>query len=122
MITAIKHVSIPVKDQDKSVQFYRDKLGFTLMCDVPFGPGQRWIEMKIPQGETQIVLFTPEGHENRIGTFTPIVFTCPNLQETYTELLSRGVEFVHPPKQESWGAFTLFKDVDGNLFCLSSKK
>jgi hypothetical protein len=30
------------------------------------------------------------------------------------------VQFLHPPKKEAWGAYTLFKDLDGNQFCLSS--
>lgn len=120
MIEAVKHVSIPVKDQQKSLEFFQEKLGFEILCDVPFGPEQRWIELKIPGGDTQIVLFTPEGQENRIGTFSNIVFTCSDIEKTYEELKGRGVEFVHPPKKEPWGTFTVFKDVDDNTFCLSS--
>jgi predicted enzyme related to lactoylglutathione lyase len=120
MIQSVKHVSIPVKDQDRSLEFYIKMLGFSLICDVPFGMKQRWIELKIPEGNTQIVLFTPEGHEERVGTFSNIVFHCKDINATYEELKKRGVEFIHPPKMESWGAFTLFKDVDDNVFCLSS--
>ena len=120
MIQSVKHVSIPVKDQDKALEFYTKLLGFEIVCDVPFGMKQRWIELKIPQANTQIVLFTPEGHEDRVGTFSNVVFNCSNIQSTYEELKKRGVEFVHPPKEEPWGSFTLFKDVDGNVFCLSS--
>ncbi len=119
MIKAIKHVSIPVKNQDKSLEFYTKKLGFEVVCDVPMGE-QRWIELKIPESDTQLVLFTPEGHDNRIGTFSNVVFSCNDVKKTYDELKKRGVEFTHPPKEESWGTFVLFKDVDGNTFCLSS--
>ncbi|HEY2810444.1 MAG TPA: VOC family protein [Rhabdochlamydiaceae bacterium] len=120
MIKGIKHVSIPVKDQDKALDFFHNKLGFAIICDVPFEGGQRWIELKIPNTDTQVALFTPQGHEDRIGTFSNIVFTCGDIEKTYEELKGRGVEFMHPPKKEPWGSFTLFKDVDNNLFCLSS--
>lgn len=119
MIKAVKHVSIPVKDQDSALEFYTNKLGFEIICDVSFGP-QRWIELKIPNAETKIVLFTPEGHENRVGTFSNIIFSCADVKKTYEDLLKKGVEFTQAPKEESWGTFALFKDVEGNQFCLSS--
>src|SRR5580692_11915114 len=86
MIKAVKHVSIAVRNQDKALDFFHNKLGFEIVCDVPFGKGQRWIELKIPGADTQIVLFTPDGHENRIGTFSNVVFTCSDIDKTYEDL------------------------------------
>jgi predicted enzyme related to lactoylglutathione lyase len=120
MIKGVKHVSIPVKDQSHALNFYTEKLGFEVICDVPFDEKMRWIELKIPGADTQIVLFTPEGHENRIGTFSNIVFTCSDVEKTYQEMQSRGVNFPQPPKKEAWGTYALFADQDGNTFCLSS--
>ena len=120
MITGIKHVTIPVKDQDKALKFYTEKLGFKVLVDVAFGPGQRWIELQIPGSETQVVLFTPEGHADRIGTSSNVIFTSQDIEKTYHELKAKQVEFVTPPTKESWGIYALFKDIDGNVFCLSS--
>ncbi len=120
MISGIKHVTIPVKDQDKALKFYTEKLGFKVLVDVGFGGGQRWIELQIPNADTQVVLFTAEGHENRIGTSSNVIFTSPDIEKTYQDLKSKGVEFVQPPTQESWGVYALFKDIDNNVFCLSS--
>ena len=120
MITGTKHVSIPVKDQDKALSFYTKKLGFSVVRDVKFGEGQRWIELKIGQSETKIVLFTPEGQENRIGTFSNVIFYTENLDQTYKELIEKEVEFLVPPTKESWGFYSIFKDCEGNSFCLSS--
>ncbi len=39
-------------------------------------------------------------------------FACDNVGKTYLELKERGVEFVGEPKEESWGAFAIFKDPD----------
>ena len=121
MIKGLKIVSIPVRDQDQALAFYVEKLGFRVHTDQPFNDGQRWIELSIPGAETLIALFTPEGHEDRIGGFYPATFFCDNLQRTFEELSARGVEFLGPPRKEAWGQFALFKDQDGNQFVLSSR-
>jgi catechol 2,3-dioxygenase-like lactoylglutathione lyase family enzyme len=121
MISQVKFVGIPVRDQDRALAFYRDKLGFRVHTDQPMGEKQRWIELKIPGAETAVVLFTPEGQEERIGTFFNGAFACDNVARTYEELKAKGVAFDHEPKKEPWGTFTIFRDPDGNSFVLGSK-
>jgi len=121
MIEGVKFVSIPVRDQERSLQFYTEKLGFLIMTNHAMNEKQRWIELGIPGAETRVVLFTPDGHEDRIGTFSTASFYCDNVERTYEALLARGVEFAAPPRKEPWGSFVTFKDVDGNQFVLSSK-
>jgi predicted enzyme related to lactoylglutathione lyase len=121
MIKGIKFVGIPVRDQDRALEFYTKQLGFTVLTDQPFNDKQRWIELRIPGADTGVVLFTPEGHEDRIGSFHSISFWSSNVQKTYDELVSRGVEFVSPPKTADWGTAAIFKDPDGNQFVLGSK-
>jgi len=120
MIKGIKFVGVPVRDQDRALAFYTKKLGFSILTDQPFNDKQRWIELKIPGADTGIVLFTPEGHEERIGGFTSISFQTNNVPKTYDELRSRGVEFVGPPQTADWGSSAIFKDPDGNQFVLGS--
>ena len=84
------------------------------------GPGQRWIELSIPGGQTGIVLFTPEGHEDRVGSFFNGSFQCDDVDYTYRQMSAKGVEFTSPPKKEPWGTSAIFKDPDGNSFVLSS--
>lgn len=121
MIQSIKFVSIPVADQDRALAFYTQSLGFTIATDQPFGEKQRWIELKIPGADTRVVLFTPDGHEDRIGGFQPISFQTADVEKTFQEMIARGVEFLGPPKKEHWGTFAMFKDSEGNQFVLSSK-
>jgi predicted enzyme related to lactoylglutathione lyase len=120
MINQVKHVSIPVADQTRALAFYTEKLGFEVTTDATFGPGMRWIELSIPGAATQIALFTPEGHEGRIGSFSGMVFQANDIHSTYAEMAEKGVEFTQPPKQESWGISAIFKDSEGNSFVLSS--
>jgi predicted enzyme related to lactoylglutathione lyase len=121
MIKAVKFVSIPVKDQGQALDFYAKKLGFQILTDQPMGGGQRWLELSIPGAETKVVLFTPPGHETRIGTFSNITFMTDNVEKTYEGLSARGVDFEQPPKKEQWGTSAIFKDLDGNIFVLSSR-
>jgi catechol 2,3-dioxygenase-like lactoylglutathione lyase family enzyme len=120
MIRGLKFVSIPVRNQDVSLKFFTEKLGFKVATDQFFNEKQRWIELLIPGAETGLVLFTPEGHENRVGDFQPLSFWC-DVFATAKTMKSKGVEFEKEPKKEGWGTSAIFKDVDGNKFVLSSK-
>ena len=121
MIRGIKFVSIPVRDQDKALAFYTQALGFKVVTDQPFTPTQRWIELLIPGADSGLALFTPEGQEDRIGTFQNISFWCDDVHQTAAILKTKGVPFVKGPKTESWGTSAIFEDPDGNRFVLSSR-
>jgi len=121
MITHLKFAGIPTRDQDRALAFYTGKLGFKVLTDQPMGPAQRWIELRVANSETRVVLFTPDGQEDRIGTAFNGAFACDNVEKTYAELSARGVEFVSPPAKQPWGTFAIFKDPDGNQFVLSSR-
>jgi catechol 2,3-dioxygenase-like lactoylglutathione lyase family enzyme len=120
MITHLKFVGIPTADQDRALRFYTEKLGFAVSTDQPFNEKQRWIEMRIANSTTRVVLFTPEGSEHLIGSRYNGAFACDNVQATYRQLEERGVEFVVEPQKQRWGEFAIFKDPDGNQFVLSS--
>jgi predicted enzyme related to lactoylglutathione lyase len=122
MIKGIKFISIWVSDQSRALEFYTQKLGLQLKTNEPFEGGQRWIELTIPGAETCIVLFTPKGQEDRIGSFVNTSIACDDLELTYQELKSRGVEFATPPTEQPWGSFAIFKDPDGNSLLLSQTR
>ena len=122
MLKQVKFVGIPVRDQDAALKFWTEKMGLRVTTDQPMGPGRRWIELAIPGAQTGIVLFTPDGHEDRIGTFFNGSLACDDVEHTYRQLSERGVEFVQPPKDEPWGTSALFKDPEGNTFVLSSAR
>ena len=120
MITHVKFVGVPTRDQQRALKFYTERLGFEVSTDQPFDDRQRWIELRIANSATRVVLFTPEGHEDRIGTFFNGSLACDDVEATYRQLRERGVEFVSAPQKQPWGTFALFKDPDGNQFVLSS--
>jgi len=120
MIKAIKFASIPVRDQDKALEFYTTKLGFKVITDSPFDGTQRWIELGLPRAETKLVLFTAPGQEQMIGGFMNVTFVADDVEATATALKARGVEFVQEPQKADWGTAAIFKDADGNKFVMST--
>ena len=120
MIKGIKFTSIPVRDQDRALEFYTQKLGFRVLTDSPFDGTQRWIELGIPRAETRLVLFTAPGQEAMIGGFMNVTFMADDVEATARELEAKGVEFVQKAQKADWGTSAIFKDPDGNQFVLSS--
>ena len=120
MIKAIKFASIPVRNQDASLEFYTKKLGFKVITDSPFDGKQRWIELGLPRADTKLVLFTGPGQEQMIGGFMNVTFMADDVEATAKEMKARGVEFVQEPQKADWGTAAIFKDGDGNQFVLST--
>ena len=121
MIKMMKFASVPTRDQDGALAFWTEKVGFAVATDQPFNGTQRWIELRIPGADMRLVLFTPDGHQDRVGTFLSISFAADDVQKTYEEMSGKGVEFLGPPQTQGWGTSAMFKDVDGNTFVLSSR-
>ena len=122
MIRGVKIVSIPVRNQDVALKFYTEKLGFKVATDQEMVPGgQRWIELMIPGADTNLALFTPDGHENRIGGFQSMTFWTDDVYATAEELKAKGVELAAEPRKEVWGTMAILKDPDGNQFVFSSR-
>jgi catechol 2,3-dioxygenase-like lactoylglutathione lyase family enzyme len=120
MIKGIKFASIPVRDQDRALEFYTRKLGFRVVTDSPFNETQRWIELAIPRADTKIVLFTAPGQEQMIGGFMNVTFMAEDVEATANQLKANGVEFVQDARKADWGTAAIFRDADGNQFVLST--
>lgn len=125
MIKKIRLASVWVKDQDKSLNFYLDKLGFEKQADIDMGKGFRWIEVRPPNAETAITLAKPyPGQEGvSIGGFTNIVFATDNMSKTFEDLNSKGVKFIEEPKMQEFGIMqAIFADIDDNIFVLVERE
>ena len=55
-IKQLGRVIVPVSDQDAAIAFYTEKLGFSVSADIPFGNGDRWVEVTPPGGGSSIAL------------------------------------------------------------------
>jgi len=118
VITQLKFMSIPVRDSERALKFYTEKVGFRVATDQEMGPGRRWIELRIGKAETRVVLFTMDGEE--AGRRLNASFACDDVEATWRQLSARGVEFDGPPRKEPWGSYMLMKDSEGNTVVVGS--
>jgi serine phosphatase RsbU (regulator of sigma subunit) len=120
---SLHFIMVFVRDQERSLHFYRDQLGFRVIVDQIVDNGLRWIEVAPPDGSANLALVpaTAETEADRaIGRDTRIYFLSEDVKAKYDEWNSRGVKFDHPPKAPEWGGlFTRFEDLDGNSYGLA---
>jgi serine phosphatase RsbU (regulator of sigma subunit)/catechol 2,3-dioxygenase-like lactoylglutathione lyase family enzyme len=120
---SLHFVMIFVRDQDRSLRFYVDQLGFRLLVDHTFENGGRWIEVGPPDGSANIALALAKPGSDAyqlVGRDSQIYFVTEDIWTKYKEWSSRGVRFQSPPQQPAWGGiFTRFEDGDGNSFGLA---
>jgi predicted enzyme related to lactoylglutathione lyase len=106
MIDSISAVWLPVTDMDRSVSFYRDKLGL----DVVKREGG-WAE--VTAGDQIIGLNDAESPAGDGGAV--IAFHADDIETTVSELRDRGVDFQDEISDHPWGKIVPFADPDGNI-------
>ncbi|HUO24988.1 MAG TPA: SpoIIE family protein phosphatase [Candidatus Aquilonibacter sp.] len=115
-------INIFVRDQDRSMHFYVDQLGFGLVVDENYESAGRWLAVAPPDGNTVLALITPKRKSEDyklIGRSKHAVLVTEDVVAKFEEWSKRGVRFHHPPQTTLWGGiFTRFDDPDGNSFTL----
>jgi catechol 2,3-dioxygenase-like lactoylglutathione lyase family enzyme len=90
-IAQVGNVAIPVSDQEKALEFYRDKLGFETRRDAQFGPGMRWIEVA-PPGSTSSIALEQARDDRPAGVDTGIRLVTNDAKADHADLVERGVD------------------------------
>jgi catechol 2,3-dioxygenase-like lactoylglutathione lyase family enzyme len=102
---------VPVRDQDTGIDFYRRTLGFELVADVPFGEGDRWVEVAPPGATTSIALVGVG--EGTAGVDTQIRLTTEDAAAAHAGLHALGVDTDDELLLYPIPMFA-FRDQDGN--------
>jgi catechol 2,3-dioxygenase-like lactoylglutathione lyase family enzyme len=114
-ISAVGRVMLPVADQDRAIEFYVDTLGFEKRADIPYGDGDRWVEVAPPGGATAIALVPPRQGESAGGE-SRIALATEDVDTVHADLRSRGVDT--DPEVMRMGdpvpPMFFFRDQDGN--------
>jgi serine phosphatase RsbU (regulator of sigma subunit) len=112
--------TVYVKDHDRSLDFYINKLGFSVLADVAATYDGRWVAIAPPDGQAIIALVAPKSGTEKyrfIGRDTQIGFISEDINATYELWQRHGVRFHQPPQQTIFGiTFARFQDIDGNAF------
>jgi serine phosphatase RsbU (regulator of sigma subunit)/catechol 2,3-dioxygenase-like lactoylglutathione lyase family enzyme len=143
----LQTVNVYVRDQERSLSFYRDQLGFHVVVDVRLQSGERWVAVAPPDGTAMLSLVAPQPDTleyKLIGRSTHVVLITDDVATLFQEWIRRGVRFHTTPRLRRikyeheqantagssavlgqatpiWGGvFARFKDIDGNSFTLAS--
>lgn len=118
-------ISIPVRDQEKALQFYTSKLGFLKKLDEDLGGGNRWLTLvsKDAQDGPEILLEPAPNHFGPSKVYQDALFEAgipytqfdvDSVQEEYERLTQLGVEFSMKPTQMGAVKVAVFNDTCGN--------
>lgn len=90
-ITRVGTVLVPVSDQDEAIAFYTGTLGFSLLADVAFGEGSRWVAVGPAGGGAAVALVPPQG-EFKPGRLTGIALESSDPRADHADLEANGVD------------------------------
>jgi len=128
-VQRLTQIAITVRAYDEAIAFYVGTLGFTLAEDTDLGNGKRWVRVVPPgSGGAGILLAraaTPEqlaSVGNQTGGRVFLFLETDDFRRDYELYRSRGVEFLGPPRQESYGTVGVFLDLYGNKIDLIERK
>ena len=130
MVQSIVHIALVVQDYDEAIDFYTKKLNFTLIEDT-YQPEQDkpWVVVSPPGSVGTTILLAraskPEQEPfigNQSGGRVFLFLNTDDFWRDYNEMLSRGIEFVREPVDQSYGIVAVFKDLYGNLWDLLELK
>src|SRR5579863_5353988 len=97
----IHAVNIFVRDQDRSLRFFVDQLGFEVAFDSRLSSGGRWVAVSPPDGSALLALVSPKPGSREyklIGRATQVVFVTENVIATFEAWRKRGVRFQNTPR------------------------
>jgi catechol 2,3-dioxygenase-like lactoylglutathione lyase family enzyme len=129
-ITQAATVIVPVSDQDRSLRFYVETLGFEQRTDFTYAGGERWVEVIRPGAATAFALIPPRD-AHAAGIETRVALGSADVEADHADLRARGADVDDAILREgdpvvSWGGATLagvppmfrLRDPDGNSFLI----
>jgi catechol 2,3-dioxygenase-like lactoylglutathione lyase family enzyme len=116
-IAQVGTVMVPVSDQDRAIAFYTDKLGFELRADIPFGKGDRWVEVA-PAGAATTIALVPPREGEAVGIETRVGFSTDDVDADHASLRAAGVDVDAEVMRmgDPVPPMFFFRDLDGNKF------
>ncbi len=116
-ITQVGTVIVPVSDQARAVAFFVEKLGFEQRADIPFGNGERWVEVA-PAGAASTIALIPPREGGPIGIETGVAFATEDVDADHASLLAAGVDADAEVMRmgDPVPPMFFFRDDDGNTF------
>jgi catechol 2,3-dioxygenase-like lactoylglutathione lyase family enzyme len=129
MNQSLAHIALIVNDYDEAIQFYTEKLQFTLVEDTVLSLDKRWVRIA-PAGSTGTTLLlakaSTEEQQSRVGNQTGgrvfLFLYTDDIKRDHKNLVDKHVTIVREPVAQPYGTVLVFADLYGNLWDLIQPK
>ena len=123
------HVALVVRDYDEALTYFTGTLNFKVIEDTRLSEDKRWVLIAPPGSKGTSLLLaraaTPE-QLTRIGNQTGgrvfLFLHTDDFWRDYRVMTGRGVKFIRPPSEETYGTVAVFEDLYGNQWDLLELK
>jgi catechol 2,3-dioxygenase-like lactoylglutathione lyase family enzyme len=127
-------IVIPVSDVDRSIEFYRDRTGFTLDVDHKASESFRVVQFTPPGSACSITIGVGVSTKEP-GSYEGLHLVVNDIEAARAELVGRGLEISEPfwfgpdgqttglhPERSDYGTYCSFSDPDGNGWLVQEVK
>ena len=126
MKQSITHIALVVRDYDEAIDFYINKLNFTLIEDEYQSAQDKRQVVVAPPGSLGTTLLLAKASKseqelfvgNQTGGRVFLFLNTDNFWRDYNDMLAKGIRFVREPKKATYGMVAVFEDLYGNLWDL----
>jgi len=130
MALSITHTPVYCTDLDETLAFYTQRLGFEVHDDVPMGPDMRWLTVRAPGGDHDLLLAAVNHHlppadrqamrEIVAKGGLAVFIQVDDLDKTFEALRAAGTEILQEPVDQPYGVRdAAVRDPSGNHLRLS---
>jgi lactoylglutathione lyase len=121
----IGSIALVVENYDDAIEFYTQKLQFTLLENIDFGGGKRWVQVAPPNSNGTSLLLAQASTEeqkkfigNQTGGRVFLFLQTNDFWRDYELMKAKGVIFNEDPRTEKYGTVAVFQDLYGNKWDL----
>jgi catechol 2,3-dioxygenase-like lactoylglutathione lyase family enzyme len=121
----IAQIALVVNDYDEAIEFYTNKLHFSLIEDTVLSPSKRWVVVapKNASGCNLLLAKAANAEQqkfvgNQTGGRVFLFLHTDDFERDYQNLLANNITIVREPSVEAYGKVAVFADLYGNLWDL----
>ncbi|MDP5039307.1 MAG: VOC family protein [Paraglaciecola sp.] len=126
----ISNINLLITDYDRAIDFYVNKLGFTLLCDVAINEEQRWVRVApatSAESSSALVLCKANPQQKQLvgkqgGDGVFLFLQSDDFWRDYQRMQAAGVAFLEQPREEIYATVVIFRDCEGNKWDLLQAK
>jgi predicted enzyme related to lactoylglutathione lyase len=117
-------VGLETLDVEASVRFYRDVLGIPLVEveEATNDPWSRGRHFRAVWGEGRAVFSIFHARPGAEARGVRVGFSVRDLDVMHAHVVAAGGDVLHPPRKMSWGRLARYRDPDGNIVGVSSRR